>query len=367
MGLRAASKSFEGKQSQFLRSALENFWLYAVVSCLVLICLRAIFGRRSGNESWLRVIMNVMKSYFALGYCVVYRVAGLSMAKNCMDFATDARPSISFGGCAFWWPYMCGVCQYIFENFDLTDVNMFCCSASAFPVACTAVGVNPIQWLTKDYPKCLKHWNSRTLSCFLDSPAFLRNLWLSFLPPNANEIVRDRLILSVTHVDHCQWWKFPKLRNEQVSHFESNEDFVNCLLSTICIPGAFFRELPRVRGHFGADGGFTVPDFDPGSGCILVDVSPFGNGDIKPSKSLPWLWLLTPQSMERTLKMVECGYKDAQAKHGLFETRGWRPKHASPTRTNATNPTSATLAHKFQANACSPLDPAKDYGLMMGS
>jgi hypothetical protein len=236
-------------------------------------------------------------------------------------------PSVAFSGCAFWWPYHAGVCQYLFEEFDLSDVRVYSTSASTFPVVCTVVGVNPLTWCVEDYPKCLAHWWSRPFSCFVDSTDFLRRLWHSFLPKDAYKRVEGHLVVSVTNVGFNSAG-LPVLTNEQASSFQSNDDLVNALMATINVPGVFFRGFPKWRGRLCVDGAYSEQAHNAGGKTVVINLAPGASSDIRPSRRLPWSWLLFPQPMQQTRQMMNWGYEDARTNRALFESKGWRPKKA---------------------------------------
>jgi len=243
--------------------------------------------------------------------------------------ADSSCPSVSFSGCAFRWPYTAGICQYLFEEFDLTQARIFCTSTSSFPVVCALMGVNPLNWCMVDYPKCLEHWRSRPLSCFLDSTSFLRRLWHDFLPANAHQLAEGRLVVSVTEFQNS-WYGIPLSKNLQVSSFKSNADLVDCLMATISLPGIFFRGLTRRNSKVSVDGLYSERRRRPGGKTVVIGSGSWGPCDIKPSKHLPWQSVALPQHMERTKHMMNLGYEDARANHALFVSRGWRIKAAGP-------------------------------------
>jgi hypothetical protein len=242
---------------------------------------------------------------------------------------THTGPSVSFSGCAFWWPYMAGVAQYLYEEFDLTNAKMYCTSASSFPVVSAMVGVNPLNWCMVDYPRCLEHWYARPLRCFVDSTAFLRRLWHDFLPVDAFKRVQGRLNVSITCLEIGPLG-LPTCVNKNVTDFESNADLVDTLMATINLPGFFFRGLPKWRGFVTVDGAYSERSRKPGGKTVVVTAHQLLPCDLCPSKPLPKSWLLLPQPMERTKEMMRQGYEDARANRALFESRGWRAKAAGP-------------------------------------
>lgn len=123
----------------------------------------------------------------------------------------------------------------------------------------------------------------------------------------------------------------PKLENERVSSFHSNADLVDTLMATINMPGFFFRGLPKWRGKLTVDGAYSERSHKPGGKTVVVASLPWGPpSDLSPSKPLPRLWMLLPQPMERTKRMMRLGYEDARANRRIFEERGWRAKAAGP-------------------------------------
>merc|ERR1712054_107525 len=101
-------------------------------------------------------------------------------------------------------------------------------------------------------------------------------------------------------------------------------------MATINVPGVFFRGVPRWRGYISFDGAYSEAARSLNSTTVNINLSPGCDSDIRPSKPLPWLWLLLPQPMERTKLMYRWGYEDARTHRKLFESRGWIPKTAGP-------------------------------------
>lgn len=235
-------------------------------------------------------------------------------------------PSVSFYT-SFWWPYTAGVCQYLFEEFDLTNARFFTTSGNTFPVVCAMMGVNPLHWCMVDFPKCLAHWGARPLSCFLDSTAFLRQLWHGFLPADAHQRAEGRLVVSLTRID-CT----ARMHNEQVSTFQSKNDLIDCLVDAVNMPGIFFRGLPIRHCKFCINGMYTEKKRKADKKTVVIGIS--RSCDIRPSKRMPWLWAILPQPMERTKQMMRQGYEDARANHEVFAKQGWRIKAAGPSESS---------------------------------
>jgi hypothetical protein len=186
-------------------------------------------------------------------------------------------PSISFMGGGHLWMFAIGVGHHIYENYEIDKIKFLASSCGTFAACPLACGLDPYDWCKKDWGKCISHFNSRLLGCLFDSKHFYLKLWDEYLPEDAHIRVSGRLFLSVTRV--------PSMKNLVISHFESREKLLQCLVASMCLPFAFIRDFPVYIDGIGycVDGGFSndAPCLD----SYTVTASALHReADIKPSK-----------------------------------------------------------------------------------
>ena len=186
-------------------------------------------------------------------------------------------PSISFMGGGQLWMFAIGVGHHIYENYEIDEIKFLASSCGVFAACPLACGLDPYDWCKKDWGKCISHFNGRFLGCLFDSKPFYLKLWDEYLPEDAHIRVSGRLFLSVTLV--------PSMKNLVISHFESRDQLLQCLVATLCLPFAFIRDFPVYVDGIGycVDGGFSndAPCLD----SYTVTVSALHReADIKPYK-----------------------------------------------------------------------------------
>lgn len=250
------------------------------------------------------------------------------------------KPSITFAGCAFLYPYYVGVMKYLIENYELGDVTFLVLSSACYPLmSWVGNGIPPEKWMHEDFPGCIEYWNRCFMGFFWDTPQFLRELWASSLNPDAyKKASAGNLVITVTEVS----WTPPFVKQTRVSEFHSNHDLIDCIIASGHIPGIFGFIPTRFRGSLCIDGAITgsYPLMDEQT--IVVDAygytqsscrSIVGNtkkhADIYPSKSYGFFemnGLCGVPEMPRCDEMVADGYRDAAAADHIFMSRGWVKK-----------------------------------------
>jgi len=80
-------------------------------------------------------------------------------APEAEDADADTRPVLSFGGCAFLYPYQLGVAQYVVEHFHTDPAHVRCAAHSAgFAAAFTVAGGVPLAAHWEALQRARQHW-----------------------------------------------------------------------------------------------------------------------------------------------------------------------------------------------------------------
>jgi len=251
-----------------------------------------------------------------------------------------SKPSISFAGCAFLYPYYIGVIEHLLENYEMENVTFVVVSSSCYPVvSLIANGLRPEKWMHKDFPGCIRYWNRRFMGFFWDSPQFLRDLWASSLNQDAyKNASKGNLVIALTRAKLTP----PFIQQKLVSNFESNEDLIDCLLASGHIPGMFGFFQTRFQGLAHIDGAFAGSHPVVDSNTVVVDAqgslgrlrhfftrNPSHVADVYPSKSYSFsemVALFGVPEIARCDEMIKDGRRDAAAAEHIFLSRGWLKK-----------------------------------------
>ena len=148
------------------------------------------------------------------------------------DAVDAARPSISVQGSGMRYGWTLGVLQYVFEEFDCEEGVFVGTSSGLFPLMALINRTQPMHWMTRDWQKCVDHWDARFTGVFLDGADFLRRLWSGFLGKDIAEKASGRLVINATVVRGLS------LKPRLFAKFESRAALLRRLLAATSIPGA---------------------------------------------------------------------------------------------------------------------------------
>nr|CAH7734814.1 unnamed protein product [Callosobruchus chinensis] len=184
--------------------------------------------------------------------------------------------NLSFAGCGFLGIYHVGVACCFRKYAPHLLLNKISGASAGAIAACSLICDLPVGDMTSDVLRVCAEARKRSLGAF--SPSFNINRLLlenleKFLPDDAHIRCSGKLHVSLTRVHDG--------KNVVISHFDSREELIQCLLASAFIP--FFSGLipPKFRGVRYMDGGYSdnLPTLDENT----ITVSPFcGESDICP-------------------------------------------------------------------------------------
>ena len=160
--------------------------------------------------------------------------------------------SLSFSGSGFLGVYQLGAIECLHHHTPklIQNASLAGASAGALLAACMACGV-PLRTVKSSFIETAisaQHWAMGPFNPNFKIEDYLK-LGLETLPQDAHLQANGRLFVSIT--------KVKALKNEIVSHWESREDLIQCLLCSCFLPVFSGVRFPVFRGEKYIDGGFT--------------------------------------------------------------------------------------------------------------
>lgn len=204
---------------------------------------------------------------------------------------------IGFGGCGGMYNYFLGVASVLQEEYDLENVIFSGVSAGCFPALVLALGMDVKEFFFKENIPLIEHAASCSYSGLGKWIPLVKANTLKMLPEDAYKLADKKLYFSVTEV--------PALKNHVITTWTSNEDMVDCMLSSGHVPLYTDSLVATYRGKRFVDGG-------------LSNNFPIVHPD-RPHKMLQiwkwrWIsptWVLVTTSADWALEMFRMGREDA--------------------------------------------------------
>ncbi|GAB9472300.1 hypothetical protein Gpo141_00009481 [Globisporangium polare] len=226
----------------------------------------------------------------------------------------DDIAQIGFGGCGGMYNYFLGVASVLQEEYDLENVIFSGVSAGCFPAMVLALGMDVKEFFFKENIPLIEHAATCSYSGLGKWIPLVKANTLKMLPKDAYKMADKKLYFSVTEI--------PALKNHVITTWESNEDMVDCMLSSGHVPLYTDSLVANYRGKKFVDGG-------------LSNNFPIVHPD-RPHKMLQiwkwrWIsptWVLVTTSANWALEMFRMGREDA-LKHLHEIEDAFFPKHAA--------------------------------------
>ena len=262
---------------------------------------------------------------------------------NCLlpGIPDDGKPSVSFSGCGAQYGFYIGIVKHLQDTFNTDDIRIAATSGGVFPAVPMAIGKCPIEWMERDWGKCVSYWKSRgLLGFFLDDGKFFRQLWSEYLPPDAHETCSGRLYIVVSRMSFS-WELFGpvlgvgtiKVSQEVVSEYRSNAALIDAIVGTCHILGLYWPVFfPRVHGRQAFDGCYvnTMPLLHA-SKTVVCKL--FGRGVVDNGNATPvWHLLKIPTQKELESLIRRGGELTRDADDWCEEKGGWVKKKEKETR-----------------------------------
>ncbi|OQR94030.1 nuclear pore glycoprotein [Thraustotheca clavata] len=207
---------------------------------------------------------------------------------------------IGFGGCGGFYNYLLGVASVIQEHFDLTSAIFSGSSAGCFPALVLALGIDvktffhePNMTLIRDAKRKTYHGLGKWIP--LTKEHMLRNL-----APDAYKVADKRFYCSVT--------KVPSLKNELITSWTSNEDMIDCMLTSGHVPLYHPDMVKDFRGEKYIDG--SVSNNSP---IPHGDEFPFHVFQIRAWREIWPHWILVSTNTDWAYEQFQMGRCDALA------------------------------------------------------
>ena len=153
-----------------------------------------------------------------------------------MNKNTFKQPSaqIIFGGCGGMYSYELGIASILQKEFDLNNVIYSAVSAGSFPATLMALNMD-ISILHKSWNlPFLKEVNSHYFGALGVWNNIVRKWTLPTLSLDAYKKCNSRLFLSMSSVNSFIY--SPRLKNELISEWKSNEDLLDGIMASSFVP-----------------------------------------------------------------------------------------------------------------------------------
>lgn len=264
--------------------------------------------------------VNTMELFVVSAYLYCCLVARKKTSVVGSDIVRQ-KPSISFSGCGFRFHFYVGIQEYCLDNFETDDISVLCSSGGVYAAVPLALGRKSSDWMLTDFASCCDYWANRHLDVWLDTPDFLRKLWLGYLPSDAYAKCSGKLFIVISR------FTIFGFHEDVISEYASNEDLVDAIVGTTnCI--GLFRCPIICKNRLAFDGCFTnlQPQINERlSNKPTIVCKLFGRGTIDYSNRLSILKLMSVVSFDESPAKVAEGYAIAADHHDDFVKAGFTP------------------------------------------
>jgi hypothetical protein len=214
------------------------------------------------------------------------------------------KKQIIFGGCGGMYNYLLGVASVLQHKMDLRDCVFCGVSAGCFPAMLLALG-EPIDTINEKWNiPFLREVNNHTFGAFGVWNSIVRKYTMEHLPQDAYKQLSGKLYISITRLH-----PYMKLKNEIISHYDSNKMLVNALIASSFVPFFDTKLTHNYNGGCYLDGSLTNGNPIP---FPNVPTMKFTIDKWRPIK-LSWLWCWSDENWTRQL--YKLGKHDANNHH----------------------------------------------------
>uniref|UniRef100_K3WDF3 PNPLA domain-containing protein n=1 Tax=Globisporangium ultimum (strain ATCC 200006 / CBS 805.95 / DAOM BR144) TaxID=431595 RepID=K3WDF3_GLOUD len=205
---------------------------------------------------------------------------------------------IGFGGCGGMYNYFLGVASILqVEEYDLENVIFSGVSAGCFPATILALGINAKEFFFKENIPLIEHAAACSYAGLGKWIPLVKKNMLAMLPEDAYKKGDQKLYFSVTEV--------PALKNHVITTWESNEDMVDCMLSSGHVPLYTDSLVSSYRGKKFVDGGLT------NNHPIVHPTAPHAMLQIWKWRWISPTWILVTTNADWATEMFRMGREDA--------------------------------------------------------
>ena len=199
----------------------------------------------------------------------------------------DRKLNIKFCPSGFLIYYQLGVAEYLYNNFDLKDINLYGGSSGSIVALILALNISPKYILDNHIPNILK----KVSKCWFG------NLYVTdFIKEEIDLILRDKTI-NFNNKLNVSMTQLPFLKNKIINNFANKKDVVDCVLGSCTIPFVFSKYPKKYKNKFIIDTCFSNIFNYKQNNTILIGPNrySFQDSDIFPPDNYPIYNYFLPQ------------------------------------------------------------------------
>ncbi|OQR87499.1 Patatin like protein [Achlya hypogyna] len=224
----------------------------------------------------------------------------VSRARKTPSYKRGETIQIGFGGCGGFYNYLLGVASVLQEHFDLSSAIFSGSSAGCFPALVLALDMDVKKFFHEPNIALIRDAKRKTYHGLGKWIPLTKEHMLRTLAPDAYLVADKRFYCSVT--------KVPSLENELITSWTSNEDMVDCMLTSGHVP-LYHPDLIRdFRGERYIDG--SVSNNAP---VPLADAHPSHVFQIRAWREIWPHWVLVSTNTDWAYDTFHMGRCDALA------------------------------------------------------
>ena len=230
----------------------------------------------------------------------------------------DKKINIKFCPSGFLIYYQLGVADYLFENFDLKNIDFYGGSSGSLVSLILALNMSPKYILNNHIPNILNKINKYWLGNFYIT---------EFVKEELNMILKDKE-LNLNNKLNISITKLPFLKNKIVNNFENKEELIDCIVGSCTIPFLFSKYPKKYKNNLIVDTCFSNIFSYKDEKTIIIGPNrySFQESDIYPPDNYPFYNYFLVPSITQANDMFERGTKDALNLHLFFLEKGLKEK-----------------------------------------
>lgn len=156
--------------------------------------------------------------------------------------------NISFSGACGLYSYFLGIGSVLQDNFNFEEINFYSRSASSWIPLLLILNINIKDFFYNQNQYLLEVLSNSPTNVYFNFLPLLKKITLESLKDNDFMTINNRLTISLTHI--------PSFQNYKFNSFKSNEDLLDCMISSGNIP-IYNNKLSIFRNKYYIDGAIS--------------------------------------------------------------------------------------------------------------